>query len=174
MYLPKKKVIEIPRKGVGRLQVMAVLQAARAKILGLEDASAKSWGLNRAIFYAAAKRGFKAKPSMRRTIEDSEAKPILDTRDEFYLGDEMAFKATKEDESPLFTIGDKIQTIEEFEKSIQIRFGSTFEEAWSEAIEYVSQFGKDVLLSQNGFFKTVYKPNRDEFARKWAERATTS
>jgi hypothetical protein len=172
MCLTNNKVVEIPRKGVGRFQVMAVLQAARAKILGLEDSSAKSWGLNRAIFYAAAKRGFKAKPSRRRTIAESEKRPILDIRDEFYLGDEMAFKVTKEGDPLLFTIGDKIQTIEEFEKSIQSRFGTIFEEAWSEAIEYVGQFGKDVLLSQNGFFGTVYKPNRDEFARKWSQLAS--
>ena len=49
----------VPRS-VGRFQVMATLQAARAKILGLPLASAKSWGLNRAIYYAAAKRGFKS------------------------------------------------------------------------------------------------------------------
>jgi hypothetical protein len=40
--------------GVGRFQVMATLQAARAKTLGLPMGSAKSWGLNRAIYYAAA------------------------------------------------------------------------------------------------------------------------
>ncbi len=44
---------------VGRFQVMALLQAARAFVLGLPIESAKSFGLNRAIFYAAAKRGFK-------------------------------------------------------------------------------------------------------------------
>ncbi|OYV02567.1 hypothetical protein CGW93_04880, partial [candidate division bacterium WOR-3 4484_18] len=46
---------------IGRFQVMAVLQAARAHLLGLPIESAKSFGLNRAIFYAAAKRGFKKK-----------------------------------------------------------------------------------------------------------------
>ncbi len=44
---------------VGRFQVMAILQAARARELGFSETRAKSWGLNRAIFYAAAKRGFK-------------------------------------------------------------------------------------------------------------------
>jgi hypothetical protein len=44
---------------VGRFQVMAVLQAARAYTLGLPLESAYSWGLTRAIFFAAAKRGFK-------------------------------------------------------------------------------------------------------------------
>jgi len=38
---------------------MALLQAARAHVLGLPLESAYSWGLNKAIFYAAAKRGFK-------------------------------------------------------------------------------------------------------------------
>lgn len=38
--------------GVGRFQVMATLQATRAKALGLPLPSAKSWGLNRAIWYA--------------------------------------------------------------------------------------------------------------------------
>lgn len=45
--------------GVGRFQVMATLQAARAFVLGMAIDSARSFGLNRAIFYAAAKRGFK-------------------------------------------------------------------------------------------------------------------
>lgn len=44
------------RYRVSRFQVMAVLQAARASVLGLDLEEAKSWGLNRAMFYAAAKR----------------------------------------------------------------------------------------------------------------------
>ncbi|HEY6237898.1 MAG TPA: hypothetical protein VIZ68_01770, partial [Thermoplasmata archaeon] len=47
---------------VTRFVVMAVLQAARAHSLGLPRESAFSWGLNRAIFYAAAKRGFRGSP----------------------------------------------------------------------------------------------------------------
>ena len=50
---------------MGRFQVMATLQAARAYVLGLPVASAKSFGLNRAIFYAAAKRGFKGKGGVK-------------------------------------------------------------------------------------------------------------
>jgi len=44
---------------------MAVLQAARANVLGLPEDSAYSWGLDRAIFYAAAKRGFKREVHQR-------------------------------------------------------------------------------------------------------------
>jgi hypothetical protein len=44
---------------VGRFQVMATLKAARAYLLGKSLFTAKSFGLNRAIFYAVAKKGFK-------------------------------------------------------------------------------------------------------------------
>ena len=47
---------------VTRFVVMAVLQAVRAQSLGLPHDSALSWGLNRAIFYAAAKQGFRKAP----------------------------------------------------------------------------------------------------------------
>ncbi|HUO43055.1 MAG TPA: hypothetical protein VMU35_08765 [Methylomirabilota bacterium] len=56
---------------IGRFQVMAILQAARAKQLGLPINEAKSWGLNRAIFYAAAKRGFKGKAMRSKGPETS-------------------------------------------------------------------------------------------------------
>jgi hypothetical protein len=52
---------------VGRFQVMAILQAARAKVLGYSLNEAKSFGLNRAIFYAAAKRGFK---TFRKNLQE--------------------------------------------------------------------------------------------------------
>ena len=39
---------------ISRFQIMAILQAARAQELGLRVEEAKSWGLNRALFYAAA------------------------------------------------------------------------------------------------------------------------
>jgi hypothetical protein len=61
---------------VGRFQVMATLQAARAKELGLSVTAAKSWGLNRAIYYAAAKRGFKEKRAPRRSLNEVEKRPF--------------------------------------------------------------------------------------------------
>ena len=54
---------------VGRFQVMALLQAARAKALGYPLDEAESFGLNRAIFYAAAKRGFKRGASSKHQGE---------------------------------------------------------------------------------------------------------
>lgn len=153
---------------VGRFQVMAVLQAARAHLLGLEIPTAKSWGLNRAIFYAAAKRGFKGQKSMKRSRSEVKEKPISETSEAFHLGSEVAFKAL-EDEGPLyFTIGGKVQTEEEFSRQIEARFEGNFDEAWKEALAYVKTFDEQQLLSQSGFFNSVYKPKRDEFAAKWS------
>ena len=81
---------------VGRFQVMAVLQAARALALGLSELKAKAWGLNRAIFYAVAKKGFKQKirPRIRERNEVLQ-KPILKTREAYFLGNEMAYGAMR-------------------------------------------------------------------------------
>ena len=154
---------------VGRFQVMAVLQAARALVLGLSESSAKSWGLNRAIFYAAAKRGFKGRPSYRRPKSEIKTKPIIETPEAFHLGNEMAFKAKEHTNGPLFIMSGKTQTIEDYERQIEARFKGNFKQAWEEALALVQGFDQEILLSQNKFFNLVYKPNRDQLAAKWTE-----
>lgn len=151
---------------VGRFQIMALLQAARAYVLGLPLESAYSWGLNRAIFIAAAKRGFKggsgspgAGAQGGGTSKDAGV---------YYLGDDMAYKVEK-DGVLRFTIGGEVQTKEDFERQVKSRFGSTFPAAWKEAVKYVKKFDKDTLLSADGFFREIYKPRRDELAEKWTE-----
>src|SRR5580658_7769819 len=57
------------RRGISRFIVMAILQAERARRLGLPTESADSFGLNRAIFYAAAKAGFRSAGAERPTGE---------------------------------------------------------------------------------------------------------
>ncbi len=140
---------------------MATLQAARAKALGLPLASAKSWGLNRAIFYAAAKRGFKSPASPRK--RDARVR-------EFWLGDDKAYKI-RAHRTTLFTIGGKVQTPTDFGRQVVSRFAGTFRDAWKEATKLVGRCDRRVLESQNGFYLTVYRPRRDELARKWNERA---
>ncbi|MFX1319346.1 MAG: hypothetical protein ACFE9D_05260 [Promethearchaeota archaeon] len=154
---------------VGRFQVMAVLQAARAYVLGLEIPSAKSWGLNRAIFYAAAKRGFKGHKPVKRTRSEIKEKPISETPEAYHLGSEVAFKAPHTTGPQYFTIGGDIQTEETFNRQIAARFGDAFDEAWKEALAYIKTFDKQTLLSQSGFFNSVYKPKRDELAAKWTQ-----
>jgi hypothetical protein len=148
---------------VSRFQVMALLQAARAYVLGLPLESAYSWGLNRAIFIAAAKRGFKGgsggkqgKPGRTRKNADT-----------YFLGDDMAFKAEK-DGVLLFTIGGEVQTPEAFDRQVKSRFGKEFQSAWKEGVTHVRKFDREALLSADEFFRTVYRPVRDELAEKWS------
>jgi len=152
---------------VGRFQVMATLQAARAKELGLPESRAKSWGLNRAIFYAVAKRGFKH--SAQRSGGHGVGKKTLAKRGlAYYMGDEMAY-TTKKSGRVYFTFGGAIQTEADFKSKIEAQFGEHFSTAWKEAIAIIHQYPKDVLLSQNRFFGEVYRPRRDELASKWTE-----
>ena len=151
---------------VGRFQVMSVLQAARAYVLGLPLESACSWGLNRATFIAAAKRGFKGGSS---SGEGGTGTGGTSKREGTYsLGDDMAYK-TEKNGVLLFTIGGKVQTKEEFDKRVRARFGKEYQAAWKEALSYVRGFDRATLLSADDFFRLVYKPVRDELAQKWTE-----
>lgn len=147
---------------------MAILQAARAKQLGLPLRDAKSWGLNRAIFYAAAKRGFKGKVIQGRSREEISKKPLERRRAAYFLGDEMAYRSKTGDKF-YFTIGEKLQTESDYQRQIMKRYGEIYSKAWTEALHIVRQFPDEILLSQNSFFQNVYKPRRDELAAKWTE-----
>ncbi|MGH2435669.1 MAG: hypothetical protein ACRDFA_01600 [bacterium] len=151
---------------MGRFQVMATLQAARAHALGLPVESAKSWGLNRAIYYAAAKRGFKGESSGRKPRTPKGARRVF----EHSFGDDKAY-AVKSRGKTLFTIGGEIQRAEDFRRQIEARFAGTFAGAWKEAAAIVGAHPKEVLESQNGFYMKVYRPRRDVLATKWNERA---
>jgi len=157
---------------VGRFQVMATLQAARAVLLGLSVGQAKSWGLNRAIFYAAAKRGFKEMKIIHRTPEEIQRKPVQKTGDAYFLGDEVAYMMKKGGRL-YFTMGGKAQTEHDFQQQIERRFGAAFSKAWSESLEIMRQYPKELLLSQSGFFEQIYRPRRDELASKWTEMSLT-
>lgn len=152
---------------VGRFQVMALLQAARAHVLGLPLESSYSWGLNRAIFIAAAKRGFKGKPSGGES-KSSKASKTSQQANVYYLGDDMAYKDEKGGVLR-FTFGGEVQTREAFDKQVKSRFGSAFPAAWKEAVEYVKAFDRETLLSADAFFSDIYRPKRDELAEKWTE-----
>ncbi len=161
---------------IGRFQVMATLQAARAYVLGKDIKEAKSFGLNRAIFYAAAKKGFKGVKEIspqeivlkRKKVSEEKLKKIRESFKIETIGDEMAY-AVEIDGRIYYTIGGEIQTEEDFEKEIERRFKGKFDEAWKEAVEIVSSYDKGVLLSQRYFFEAVYKPRRDELAKKWSD-----
>ena len=148
---------------VSRFQVMALLQAARAYVLGLPLVSARSWGLNRAIFIAAAKRGFKGGSGGGRA---GATKGTSKGRGTFHLGDDMAYKVERGGVL-LFTIGGEVQTGAAFDRQVKSRFGSVFSSAWNEALAHVRKFDRGTLLSSDEFFRSVYRPVRDELAEKW-------
>jgi hypothetical protein len=145
---------------------MATLQAARAVALGLPVGVAKSWGLNRAIYYAAAKRGFKAGTGAGPARPGSTRAAVR----EFFLGDDKAYAVMRAGQRR-FTIGGEIQTPQDFRRQIERRFAGAFREAWAEATQIVRQFPRQVLESQGAFYTLVYRPRRDELARSWTERA---
>ncbi|UCF70687.1 MAG: hypothetical protein JSW49_10930 [candidate division WOR-3 bacterium] len=163
---------------IGRFQVMATLQAARAYVLGLPVASAKSFGLNRAIFYAAAKRGFKGKgvmkaPSGFKSKEKSYSERDIEKMQKSFtmtnIGDEAAY-SVEIGGKRFFVIGSEVQSPDDFAKQIAGRFGKGFREAWKEAVKICKEHDRGVLLSQRYFYEAIYKPRRDELSEKWTEK----
>ncbi|HEV2316104.1 MAG TPA: hypothetical protein VGV89_00815 [Thermoplasmata archaeon] len=160
-----------PRRGrISRFTVMAMLQAARASALGLPRNSAYSWGLNRAIFYAAAKRGFLASRS-GVPGEHAEGAASSEGRTYYKLGDDEAVRDTNAD-GLVFIIGGEPQTEEAFQRQVASRFGTTenFRAAWSEAEKRIGKFDRATLESRRGFYDQVYKPVRDILMTDWAAR----
>ena len=146
---------------------MAMLQAARARVMGLSEDSAYSWGLNRAIWYAAAKRGFSgggggSGPGGGGT---GKAKP----GEEYHLGRDLAYRDPSRP-GLVFTLGGQVQTAAEFREKIASRFGGArnFEKAWKEATTIVSEADEELLQSGETFYSFVYKPRRDDLVKKWA------
>ncbi len=163
---------------VGRFQVMAILQAARAFVLGLPLESAKSWGLNRAIFYAAAKKGLLGRRPSRREgirlptkiLEKERRRELRESFAVHRLGDEYAYSVVL-DGRKLFVIGEEIQTAEGFGRQVEKRFGPLFPRAWEEAVKICREADRGVLLSQRYFYESLYKPQRDDLAQRWTQMA---
>jgi len=148
---------------IGRFQVMALLQAARYYLLYKDFEKALSFGLNRAIFYAWAKRTLKG-TSLRERIKVGKGKvKEVEEKGEkiFQVGNETAYVS----ENGWFKIGNQEQRPSDFEKEVISRIESVmpFEEAWKIAIDYLKNFDKETLLDQRKFFEEVYKPVRDSF-----------
>jgi len=153
-------MVYMPRK-LGRFQVMALLQAARYYVLTGDLKKALSFGLNRAIFYAWAKKTKgKVRPARSRRVRGVQQVKEKD-RVVVYVGDEAAFVGP----NGWFTIGREEQKPEDFEKNVASKIETVmpFEEAWKIAVEYVRSFGTTTLLSQRDFYEKVYKPVRDSF-----------
>ncbi|GHO85037.1 hypothetical protein [Dictyobacter formicarum] len=158
---------------VGRFQVMALLQAARARVLGYPLDEAESFGLNRAIFYAAAKRGFtggkdKNHPGEPRRLKETPVKKTNKTIQQDTLGNEVAYYV-EIDGKKRYVMGEEILEPDDFGWQVEQRFGQAFPEAWQQAVQIIEQTDKATLASQRRFYEEVYKPRRDELAKAWSE-----
>jgi len=157
---------------LGRFQVMALLQAARCFLLTGDIEKAKSFGLNRAIFYAWAKhRGVEAKPPSKKKVARLREKPIEKEKKVFYVGNEAAYLS----DDGWLMIGNMKQTPRDYDNQIVKRINEVvpYEEAWRKAIKYLQEFPRDVLLDQQKLFKQVYKPVRDSFIERVYKKETS-
>ena len=157
---------------VSRFQVMALLQAARAKALGYPLDEAESFGLNRAIFYAAAKRGFKGAtvskhPGEQQILREAPARSVTKTIQQEALGDEIAYYV-EVDGKKRYVMGDEILEPDDFSRQVAQRFGQAFPQPWEQALQIVEQTDRATLESRRKFYEEVYKPRRDELAKAWS------
>jgi hypothetical protein len=160
-----------PKRGkIGRFQVMALLQAARYFILMGEEEKAKSFGLNRAIFYTWAKRRGVAKPPPRRTVPSGQevARERREGKTLVYIGNEGAYTS----EEGWYIIGEESQLPQDYDKQIVSKIDPIlpYERAWSSALEYLRDFPRSDLLDQSKFFSEVYRPVRDGFLEEVVKR----
>lgn len=156
------KPVEVEKKGgIGRFQVMGLLQAARYYLLTGDLEKAKSFGLNRAIFYAWAKRYAKEVVSKRGARTTKAADEVKREERSVQVGDEVAFISDR----GWFIIGDQEQKPEDYDRQIVHHIDSVvpYEKVWQAALEYLKSFKREVLFDQQRFFKEVYEPVRDKF-----------
>lgn len=154
---------------LGRFPVMAILQAARYFILTGDAEKAKSFGLNRAIFYAWAKhygRAYAARKLPERYAGSGPSLPEEGRKLVKAAGEEV-FTSPR----GWFVIGDKEQLPEDYDRNVTSKINGVipYDIAWEAALKYVSSFPKEVLTSQREFYEKVYLPVRDAFIEKVVE-----
>ncbi|MEZ0394001.1 MAG: hypothetical protein ABWK00_03000, partial [Desulfurococcaceae archaeon] len=155
---------------IPRFQVMALLQAARYYALAGDIEKAKSFGLNRAIFYAYLKHYGRGAGRTRK------GEPLAGGHGNIGAGLARAWPLRDEAElssDGLFMIGGREQRPEDFDREVARRVDGIipFEIAWEAALKYVSKFPREVLEDPQKFYELVYEPVRDSFARKVVLRA---
>ncbi|MEM2689860.1 MAG: hypothetical protein QXI27_04365 [Nitrososphaerota archaeon] len=161
MARPRSENDSFSRPKIGRFQVMALLQAARYYLIKGDLESAKSFGLNRAIFYAwAKKRGVRPTHRMRTTRPIAKTEAVEKNEVEEVVGDETVYRRI----GGWYTIGGEEQRPEDFDRQIASRFGSekAFEKYWEKAIKYLQSFPRSMIESQKDFFEKIYLPVRDD------------
>ncbi len=161
----KKKLVAY---GIGRFQVMALLQAARYYIVHGDLDKAKSFGLNRAIFYAWAKYYGPHTLHWKQTrLEDILRKRVVKQKKGKCPNGMKEILGECVEVSPrgYYVIGGKEQSPKDFYESVEKKLSRLLDprQAWEATLEYVKKFPKWILEDQQKFYKIVYEPIRDSF-----------
>jgi len=164
-------VIKIKRpvswKNIERFQVMGLMQAARYYLLKGDLDKAKSFGYNRAVFYAWAKHyggrlRYYRQPSKigQESISVSGATKNRTWRQATILGEPVTI-------SPRgwYGMGGEEHLPRHYDENIakKIEIVIPYEIAWKATLEYLKKFPREVLEDQQKFFRIVYQPVRDSF-----------
>jgi hypothetical protein len=157
--------------GIGRFQAMALLQAARYYILHGDLDKAKSFGLNRAVFYAWAKYYGSRYPRRLSRVEEELRKNLLkgvkpSKCPEGYT--EVLGECVQVSQRGYYMMGDVEQTPYDYDQQVTYKIKRLIDpgKAWKMALEYVSRFPEWVLKDPIKFYKYVYEPIRDTFFEK--------
>ncbi|MCC6013471.1 MAG: hypothetical protein LM593_03785 [Candidatus Verstraetearchaeota archaeon] len=164
--------------GIGRFQVMALLQAARYYKIHKDLEKAKSFGLNRAIFYAWAKHYGPRKSKIPNNIlkELEEIKKLDEIKQSEKLKDykEVLGEYVKISPSGLFIFGGIEQSPSDYDHQVTMKIDKLInaEKAWQVALNYISKFPEWILKDASKFYKYVYEPIRDIFFMELLNKGT--
>jgi len=153
--------------GLGRFQVMALLQAARYYKLTGDLEKAKSWGLNRAIFYAWAKYYGSREPRVvAAKLREEDVKRLLESSESGKCPEDYVLvlgECVKQSPRGFYEIGSVEQTPLDFDQQVTLKIKRVAdpETVWRAIVEYVSRFPDWVLKKPQYFYKYVYEPVRD-------------
>lgn len=156
--------------GVGRFQVMALLQAARYYVLEGDLDRAKSFGLNRAIFYAWAKhygpRYRRYGASLEELLRRAARRRPGERCPEGFV--DVLGECVQLSKRGWFMIGGEEQTPRDFDREVVLKVSRliSWDRVWEAAVRYVSRFPDWVLRDPQRFYKLVYEPVRDTFFAK--------
>lgn len=150
--------------GIGRFQVMALLQAARHYLLYRDMEKAKSFVLNRAVFYAWAKHYGSSSNVQGRARWLEKIEKSVDKR-EGVQGSRVLGEVVEVSPRGFYVFGGEEQTPRDYDRQVTLRISKAipYEKAWRAALEYLSKFPKEVLENPQRFFKEAYEPVRDDF-----------
>ncbi|MCD6300725.1 MAG: hypothetical protein J7L82_01485 [Staphylothermus sp.] len=150
---------------------MALLQAARHYYFNKDIDKAKSFGLNRAIFYAWTKYyGPHKWPIRLMRVEQALRKQSRDIRSikcpEGFV--EVLEECVAVSPRGFYMIGEQEQLPIDYDRQVTNKIKRLIdpEKAWKAAIEYVSSFPEYILRDPQKFYKYVYEPVRDTFFKE--------